>query len=211
MFRLSLALALLLPGLAVGEPAVIVETTAGSFTVDLDAEKAPVTVANFLTYVDEGAYDGTIFHRVIPGFMIQGGGHKPDMTEVAEKQTILNEAANGLSNATGTIAMARTDEIDSAGRQFFINVADNSRLDHSPLSCTREQVAAVAAAREKGLAKPLTCKSYGYAVFGRVTAGMDVVHAIEAVATRTHISGNRDVPVEPVIIKSLRREKPLVP
>ena len=203
--KVLLGLFAMLPGLCLAAPSVIVETSKGSFVVELDADKAPATVANFLAYVDEAAFDGTIFHRVIPGFMIQGGGHLPDMSELPAKDPVINEAENGLSNLTGTIAMARTDVIDSAGRQFFINVNDNARLDHSAESCTREQVQSVAEARERGLNKPLSCKSYGYAVFGKVTSGMEVVHAIALVPTRTHISGNRDVPVEPVLINSVRR------
>lgn len=205
--KVLLGLVAILPCLCFAGPSVIVDTSKGSFVIELDADKAPATVANFLAYVDEAAFDGTIFHRVIPGFMIQGGGHLPDMSELPAKDPVVNEAENGLSNLTGTIAMARTDEIDSAGRQFFINVNDNVRLDHTSESCTREQVKVAAEAQERGLYKPLSCTSYGYTVFGKVTSGMEVVHAIALVQTRTHISGNRDVPVEPVLINSVKRVK----
>ena len=116
---------------------VVISTNLGKMTVALDSNRAPITVANFLAYVDEEAYDGTIFHRVIDDFMIQGGGYRVDLSETPEKGPITNEAENGLSNAVGTIAMARSNLIDSATRQFFINLVDNSRLDHKPNSCTR--------------------------------------------------------------------------
>jgi len=184
-------------------PVVQVETSMGTFKLQLDPDRAPVTVKNFLAYVEDGSYVGTVFHRVIPGFMIQGGGHLPDMTEVAEKDSIRNEADNGLKNTVGTIAMARMQEIDSAGRQFFINVEENDFLDHTEKSCTREDEAARVAAQEKGLNKPLTCKSFGYAVFGRVIEGMDVVHVIELVETESRGEYD-DVPKTPVLIKAIK-------
>lgn len=162
---------------------VIIETTLGNIEVELDAEKAPVTVANFLSYVDESFYDGTIFHRVIPRFMIQGGGFTADMAQKKTKAPIKNEAANGLKNARGTIAMARTMIVDSATAQFFINTVDNDFLDF----------------------RAPTPQGFGYAVFGRVTSGMEVVDAISA--TKTGVShGMRDVPIDTVVIKTIRRK-----
>ena len=196
-----LCFAISLPSLATQ---VEIKTSLGSFVVELDEEKAPVSVANFLAYVDAGAYTDTIFHRVIPGFMVQGGGHYRDMSEAEDGETIFNEAANGLKNLRGTIAMARFDEIDSASRQFFINAADNDFLDHKPTSCTREDMAAEAAARARGLRKPRTCDSYGYAVFGRVVSGMDIVDLIEFTETRD-VASHQDVPVVRVVILSIDR------
>jgi peptidyl-prolyl cis-trans isomerase B (cyclophilin B) len=203
--RILFAFALLMPAVALAEsPRVVIDTSLGEVVVELDHEHAPITVANFLNYVDEGAYDGSIFHRVISGFMVQGGGRLPDLSTMAEGEMIRNEADNGLDNLDGTIAMARFDDIDSASREFFINVRDNPHLNHTGESCTREQFAAWTAAQERGLAKPLTCKSFGYAVFGHVLVGMDIVHAIEAVPT--HIKkGYDDVPVQTVLIKSIKR------
>ncbi|HXG08448.1 MAG TPA: peptidylprolyl isomerase [Gemmataceae bacterium] len=160
-------------------PVVIMETSMGTIKIELFADKAPITVKNFLDYVDAKFYDGTIFHRVIPDFMIQGGGFEPGLKEKKTRAPIKNESANGLSNTRGTIAMARTLEPDSATAQFFINVVDNQRLDGSA-------------------ARP------GYAVFGKVIDGMDVVDKIKAVRTGIR-GGHRDVPVEDVIIKSVRR------
>lgn len=162
---------------------VVIETNLGSIEVELDAEKAPVTVANFLSYVDESFYDGTIFHRVIPRFMIQGGGFTADMAQKKTKAPIRNEAANGLKNTRGTIAMARTMVVDSATAQFFINTVDNAFLDfRSP-----------------------TPQGFGYAVFGRVTSGMEVVDAISAAKTGVR-NGMRDVPLDTVVIKTVRRK-----
>jgi cyclophilin family peptidyl-prolyl cis-trans isomerase len=156
-------------------PVVVITTSLGEITVELDPVKAPLTVENFLTYVKAGHYDGTIFHRVIKGFMIQGGGMTPDMKEKATRPPIKNEAANGLKNERGTITMARTNQVDSATSQFFINTGTNNGfLDHK-------------------------VRDYGYAVFGKVTAGMNVVDKIEGVKTQPG-----DVPAEPVIIKSIR-------
>jgi peptidyl-prolyl cis-trans isomerase B (cyclophilin B) len=158
---------------------VKLNTNFGTITLELFADKAPVTVENFLNYVKEGFYDGTIFHRVINGFMIQGGGMEPGMKEKATKAPIKNEADNGLSNERGTIAMARTMEPHSASAQFFINVKDNTFLNHrSP-----------------------TPDGWGYTVFGRVVDGMDVVDRIKEVQTG-NAGYHQDVPVEDVIIES---------
>jgi peptidyl-prolyl cis-trans isomerase A (cyclophilin A) len=157
------------------------ETSLGDFTLELDAEKAPISVANFLAYVDEGFFDGLIFHRVIPGFMIQGGGFTPDMAQKKNsKPQIKNEAANGLKNKRGTIAMARTNVVDSATSQFFINLVDNEFLDH------------------QGPA------NYGYAVFGRVVEGLDTIDRIAKERT-CRTKGHDDVPASAVVINSAKR------
>jgi cyclophilin family peptidyl-prolyl cis-trans isomerase len=161
---------------------IIIETNKGNIKVRLNSEKSPITVKNFLSYVKKKHYDGTIFHRVIPTFMIQGGGHLPDMTEKNTGKPIKNEAKNGLSNLRGTISMARMNEPDSATAQFFINVVDNQRLDH------------------------VNQERYGYAVFGEVIEGMDVVDKIRDVPTGTK-DGYENVPVESVMIKSIRSVK----
>lgn len=153
-------------------------TNFGDITLELNADKAPITVTNFLQYVEDGFYDGVIFHRVINDFMIQGGGFDIDMKQKSTKDEIKNEADNGLSNDKYTIAMARTSIPDSASSQFFINVADNSFLNHT--------------------AK--TSSGWGYCVFGKVVEGMDVVDKIKAVKTTTK-AGHRDVPVDAVIIE----------
>lgn len=165
-----------------GNPMVKVKTNLGSFTLELYPDKAPITVKNFLNYVDKKFYDGTIFHRVIPTFMIQGGGFMADMTKKATGAPIKNEADNGLTNTKGTIVMARTGEIHSATCQFFINVKDNKALDH----------------------KNVSTKGYGYAVFGKVIEGMEIVEKIKDVKTETK-GQYGDVPVKPVVIKSIRR------
>jgi len=165
------------------KPVVVFDTTAGPITLELDRAKAPITVDNFLKYVDSGYFDGLIFHRVIPGFMIQGGGMDPSMREKTEGQRapIRNEASNGLSNKRGTICMARTNDPDSATSQFFINLVDNARsLDPRPGSA-------------------------GYAVFGRVIAGMDTVDAIAKVPTGRK-GPHDDVPLKPITIKSAKRK-----
>jgi len=159
-------------------PVVVLETTMGDIKIELYPDKAPVTVKNFLWYVDHKFYDGLIFHRVIKNFMIQGGGFTKDMVKKQPNAPIVNEATNGLSNKRGTIAMARTSEINSATSQFFINLKDNSFLDH----------------------KDDTPRGYGYAVFGKVIGGMDVVDKIGSVKT-TSRKGYNDVPAEPVVIK----------
>ena len=158
---------------------VVLHTNFGDIKLDLDAEKAPATVANFIEYVKSGHFDGTIFHRVINGFMIQGGGFEPGMVQKDTRKAIKNEANNGLTNATGTIAMARTMNPHSATAQFFINVSDNNFLNH-----TSE-----------------TPDGWGYAVFGKVSEGMDVVEKIKAAKT-TFRAGHQDVPVEDIIIES---------
>ncbi len=155
------------------------ETSLGAFTLELDAEKAPVSVENFLSYVDDGFFDGLIFHRVIPGFMIQGGGMLPDMSQKKNKSPIKNEAANGLKNDRGTIAMARTNEINSATSQFFINLSDNEFLNHSP-------------------------GNYGYAVFGKVVDGIETIDLIAKERT-TRRKGHDDVPATDVVITSAKR------
>jgi cyclophilin family peptidyl-prolyl cis-trans isomerase len=162
-------------------PVVVIETSMGAIKIELNQEKAPITVENFLKYVDAKHYDGTIFHRVIPDFMIQGGGFEPGLKPKRLKfDPIRNEADNGLSNVRGTIAMARTNDPNSATDQFFINAVDNSRkLDR-------------------------TSRSAGYAVFGKVIDGMDIVN--EIIAVKTESKGDHDdVPVKDVLIKSIRR------
>jgi peptidyl-prolyl cis-trans isomerase A (cyclophilin A) len=154
---------------------VEMETSAGKLRIELDDERAADSVRNFLEYVNKGHYDGTVFHRVIKGFMIQGGGMTPDMKEKPTRPPIKNEAANGLKNERGTLAMARTNQVDSATSQFFINTGTNNGfLDHK-------------------------VRDYGYAVFAKVVSGMDVVDKIEGVKTEPG-----DVPAQPVIIKSIR-------
>ena len=162
-------------------PVVQFDTTHGQITIELNAEKAPVTVANFLDYVESGHYDGTIFHRVIDNFMIQGGGMDADMNEKRTGTPIKNEADNGLKNDTGTIAMARTSDPHSATAQFFINVKNNDFLNYS---------------------SP-TPQGWGYAVFGKVTEGMDVVNQIKSVPTGRY-GYHSDVPREPIIINSAK-------
>lgn len=162
---------------------VVIETSMGNIELELNSEKAPVTVENFLKYVDKKHYDGTIFHRVIKTFMIQGGGYKEDMSEKPTDKPIKNEAANGLTNDRGTIAMARTSVPDSATAQFFINVVDNPFLNY----------------------KSPDPRGIGYAVFGKVTAGMDVVDKIKAVPTGFK-KGMDDVPETAVLIKTIRRK-----
>lgn len=159
---------------------ITLNTTYGALKVELDEEKAPVTVANFLSYAREGFYDGTIFHRVIDNFMIQGGGFDAEMQQKPTKDPIENEAANGLKNDFGTLAMARTMDPHSATAQFFINVKDNDFLNHSGKNM----------------------QGWGYAVFGRVVEGEDVLDKIRAVPT-TSRAGHQDVPAEPVIIESV--------
>jgi peptidyl-prolyl cis-trans isomerase B (cyclophilin B) len=158
---------------------ILLKTNHGDITLELDHEKAPVTAKNFEQYVTEGFYDGLIFHRVISNFMIQGGGFEPGMSQRKTRDTIENEAKNGLSNKLGTIAMARTMDPQSASAQFFINVKDNGFLDH-----TAE-----------------TMEGWGYAVFGKVVDGMDIVEKIKKVPT-TMKGGHQDVPAEDVIIES---------
>jgi len=170
------------PAMAAGKATVVrLDTSMGDIEITLDAKQAPATVANFLRYVKEGFYKGMIFHRVIPGFMIQGGGFTADMQQKPTHAPIANEADNGLPNVAGAVAMARTSDPDSATAQFFINTVDNDFLNF----------------RSK------TPSGWGYAVFGHVTKGMDVVHRIEHVDTG-NVYGMRDVPLKPVVIKSVK-------
>jgi peptidyl-prolyl cis-trans isomerase B (cyclophilin B) len=162
---------------------VELKTSEGKIRIELWADKAPITVKNFLGYVEEGFYNGTIFHRVIDNFMIQGGGFTADMVQKKPHQPIKNEAANGLKNENGTIAMARTNIVDSATCQFFINVKDNDSLNH----------------------RDDTPPGFGYAVFGKVIEGMDVVDKIKKVPTTT-VGPNQNVPVKPVVIENARVE-----
>jgi|FLOH01.1.fsa_nt_gi cyclophilin family peptidyl-prolyl cis-trans isomerase len=186
------------------EQKVRMQTSLGDVVLELNSRQAPISVANFLAYVDDGRYIGTIFHRVIPEFMIQTGGHRFDLSEIEDLAPIRNEADNGLKNLQGTLAFARSEAIDSATGQFYINVSDNNNLDHSAASCTRMDEAARQKALTRGLRKPLTCKTFGYAVFGRVIQGMDVVKAIENVET-DYYAGYADVPVTPIVIESMSR------
>jgi cyclophilin family peptidyl-prolyl cis-trans isomerase len=169
------------PALA-DNPRVLLETSKGAITVELDAEKAPKSVENFLAYVDAGLYDGTIFHRVIPNFMIQGGGYGEQMERKETRAPIQNEADNGLKNDRGTLAMARTGDPHSATAQFFVNLKDNEFLNHSGKNP----------------------RGWGYAVFGRVTSGMEVVDAIAAEPTGMR-AGMQDVPNTPILIQRATR------
>jgi peptidyl-prolyl cis-trans isomerase A (cyclophilin A) len=155
------------------------ETSHGSFTIELFPKEAPVTVANFLQYVDDGFFDGTIFHRIVPGFVIQGGGLTADFSNKETRDPIANEAKNGLKNGRGWLSMARTPDINSATSQFFVNLSDNAFLDHGP-------------------------RDYGYAVFGRVTEGMETVDKIAKVKTGRR-KGYADAPMDDVIIVSAKR------
>lgn len=154
------------------------ETSHGAFTVELFPKEAPISVENFLRYVDDGHFDGTIFHRIVPGFVIQGGGLDAQFRNKRTRAPIRNEAKNGLKNQRGTLSMARTSEVDSATSQFFVNLSDNDFLDHS-------------------------ARDFGYAVFGRVTEGMDVVDKIAAVKTGRR-QGYQDAPLEDVVVVSAR-------
>ncbi len=155
------------------------KTSKGNFTIELFTDKAPISCENFLAYVDAGHFDGTVFHRVIPGFMIQGGGFNEDMQQKKTNAPIKNEATNGLRNKRGTLSMARTNDIDSATSQFFINLVDNDFLDHNP-------------------------GNYGYAVFGKVISGIEVIDEIAKVKTGRR-SGHADVPIESIIVTSATR------
>ena len=160
-------------------PHVVLDTSFGKIEIELEAQKAPISSKNFLAYVDSGFYSNTIFHRVIPGFMVQGGGFTPQMTEKPTQAPIKNEADNGLRNVRGTLAMARTSVVNSATSQFFINVNDNAFLDHGS-------------------------RDFGYAVFAKVVSGMDVVDMIVSSQTTTK-NGMQNVPIDPVLIKSAKR------
>lgn len=159
---------------------VVFSTSLGDFTIELLEDDAPISAENFCQYVDDGFFGGTVFHRVIPGFMIQGGGFTADMRQKPTRSPIKNEADNGLKNERGTLSMARTSDINSATSQFFINVKSNALLDHGS-------------------------RDFGYAVFARVVEGMDVVDRIAAAKTGSR-GGHQDVPVEPIVIHSARRQ-----
>ena len=161
---------------------IVIKTSKGDMEADLFEDKAPETVANFLSYADAKFYDGTVFHRVIPGFMIQGGGFTPDMRQKPTKAPVKNEARNGLSNKRGTLAMARTSVVDSATSQFFVNHADNAFLDF----------------------RAPTAQGYGYCVFGEVVSGLETLDTIAKVPTKT-VSWYENVPADPVVILSVRR------
>jgi peptidyl-prolyl cis-trans isomerase B (cyclophilin B) len=163
--------------MSASNPLVQIDTSLGEIVLELFADQAPVSVENFIAYAKAGHYDGTIFHRVIKGFMIQGGGYTPEMEEKPTRAPIVNEARNKLKNKTGTVAMARTTEVDSAAAQFFINTENNKSLDNTGTSP----------------------QDFGYAVFGQVVDGMKVVYTIEQQAT-AKIAGHDDVPKEPVVI-----------
>ena len=178
---LALAGVLLAANARAANPVVLIETSMGNIKVELFEDKAPTTVKNFLGYVDDKFYDGTIFHRVMPDFMIQGGGFEPGMKEKKTKDPIKNESGNGLSNTAGTLAMARTNDPNSATSQFFINTVDNTFLD-----------------------KAQSRDGAGYCVFGKVTEGLDVLDKIKAVKTGNK-AGHSDVPVQDVVIQSVRR------
>jgi cyclophilin family peptidyl-prolyl cis-trans isomerase len=168
------------PTPAPGNPVVVVTTSMGEFTLELFKDKAPVSVENFLAYADAGFYEGTIFHRVKAGYVVQGGGYTPEMVEKATRPPIQNEATNGLKNSRGTLAMARTRALRSATAQWYVNVANNSALDH----------------------KGYSPDDFGYAVFGRVLSGMDVVDTIAKVPTGTN-GDHEDVPTTPVVIQKV--------
>ena len=189
LFKLILLVPFLLMNLSAAEKGkmtdtvkVELETNYGKIVLELDQKKAPVSVKNFLGYVEKGHYNGTIFHRVIENFMIQGGGFKKDMSQKKTDAPIKNEANNGLTNEVGTVAMARTNVVDSATSQFFINVKDNSFLNH----------------------KNESPSGYGYAVFGRVVEGMSIVNKIKGVRTK-NVGGMGNVPETPIEIKSVRK------
>ena len=170
---------------APGSPVVVIETSVGPITIELFKDRAPVSVENFLKYVRDGFYTNTIWHRVVPGYVIQGGGYTADFGEKPTRPPIQNEATNGLSNRKGTVAMARLRAARSATSQFFINLADNPGLDHQGFSPD----------------------DFGYAVFGRVIDGWDAVNAIAAARTMTTKDGMENVPVTPLVIKSVTEKK----
>jgi peptidyl-prolyl cis-trans isomerase A (cyclophilin A) len=165
--------------MAAPAPHVVLDTSFGQIEIELEQDKAPISTKNFLGYVDSNFYNGTIFHRVIPGFMVQGGGFTPQMVQKQTKDPIKNEAENGLHNVRGTLSMARTSDVNSATSQFFINTNDNAMLDHG-------------------------VRDFGYAVFGKVVKGMDVVDNIVHAQTATK-SGMQNVPIDPILIKSAKR------
>ncbi|MBI2520629.1 MAG: peptidyl-prolyl cis-trans isomerase [Bdellovibrio sp.] len=172
------------PALNNPNPVVVIKTSLGEMEVELFSGLAPLTVANFLQYVDDNFYDGTIFHRVMDNFMIQGGGMTPDMKEKATRPAIKNEAANAVLNTRGTIAMARTMDVDSATSQFFINVIDNPFLNHTGTSP----------------------QEFGYCVFGKVIQGFEVMDKIKGVSTHS-VDMHQNVPITPVVIQSIKRKR----
>jgi peptidyl-prolyl cis-trans isomerase B (cyclophilin B) len=178
----ALAAACLSFAAAAANPQVELKTSMGTVVIELYPDKAPRTVENFLQYAKDGFYDGTMFHRVIPGFMIQGGGFTPDFRQKPSRAPVRNEADNGLKNATGTVAMARTPDPHSATAQFFINVADNDLLDYTAA----------------------TPQGWGYCVFGRVVKGMNVVERIVKVATGPGPQPHENVPLQPIVIERAR-------
>jgi len=177
-FTALLSLTAMSPVFAAGETHVMLTTSAGNIELELDSAKAPVSVKNFIDYAQSGYYNNTVFHRVIPGFMVQGGGFSADMQQKATKAPIKNEADNGLRNLRGTVAMARTADKDSATSQFFINVADNAFLDHGQ-------------------------RDFGYAVFGKVVKGMDIVDKMSQVKT-DNVGPYQNVPTTPIVILSAK-------
>ncbi|MDD4973966.1 MAG: peptidylprolyl isomerase [Bacteriovorax sp.] len=182
---LSLILSLIISGTVLAaNPKIVIKTNMGEIEAELYEDKAPISVKNFMEYVKKGQYKDTIFHRVINNFMIQGGGFDKNLKEKSSGAPIKNEAGNGLKNETGTLAMARTSEVDSATAQFFINIADNGFLDHRDNSSA----------------------GFGYAVFGKVTSGMPVVNKIKAVKTGTR-GPLEDVPLESVVILDIIKKK----
>ena len=182
---LTILLALSANASAQANPIVDIETSKGLVSAELYADKAPVSVENFLRYVDNGFFDGLIFHRVIPNFMVQGGGFSADMVQKSTYEPIKNEARSDVPNARGTLAMARTNVVDSATSQFFITLVDNSYLDHTDNSA----------------------RGFGYAVFGTVISGMEVIDDIALVETGTAQGGYQNVPKEPVIILRISRQQ----
>jgi cyclophilin family peptidyl-prolyl cis-trans isomerase len=182
---LTMLLALSANASAQANPIVDIETSKGLVSAELYADKAPVSVENFLRYVDNGFFDGLIFHRVIPNFMVQGGGFSADMVQKSTYEPIKNEARSDVPNARGTLAMARTNVVDSATSQFFINLVDNGYLDHTDNSA----------------------RGFGYAVFGTVISGMEVIDDIALVETGTAQGGYQNVPKEPVIILRISRQQ----
>ena len=183
-----LMMAMMASGATAPPPRVVLDTTAGEIVIELDAAKAPETVENFLTYVRAGFYDGTVFHRVIPDFMVQGGGFTTDLQQKATRAPVRNEATNGLANRRGTVAMARTNNPHSATAQFFVNLKDNTFLDQTS-------------------ARP---GDFGYTVFGTVVSGMATVDTIARVATGNR-GGHQNVPIEPVVIRSAKVVEPPKP
>ncbi|GAD81031.1 peptidylprolyl isomerase [Vibrio ezurae] len=181
MSRLLLVICALFSASVFANTKVIFETTLGNFTIQLNEDKAPISSANFLRYVKDGSYEGTIFHRVIPGFMAQGGGFNEDMTQIQTYGPIKNEASNGLPNKVGSVAMARTNNPDSATRQFFINYSDNAFLNYSS-------------------------SNPGYAVFGQVVDGYDVVQKMASVPTKSN-GFMKDIPATPIVVTKVTIQK----